>query len=228
MRELKGRGTTIVLVTHSMHGVRLLCERAIVIGNGQLQFDGDVEAGISRYHEGLSSGTGAATADSAVTILGQELLGPDGPTSYADPGTPLELHVRVRFNRTVVDPVFAVAVSTADGTVAYGWHSPAGFDYRTFPAGEETMVRVDFEPRLVGGSYHVTAAVAERDGTTILASDDQGPWFYVSHRAASWGVADLNARARIGGHLLDDQRLRPVAGEGPTGPLSGEEGRAAL
>jgi ABC-2 type transport system ATP-binding protein len=215
MRDLKARGATIVLVTHSMHAIRLLCERAILIRYGALDFDGDVEEGISRYHQALVSGADPNDAGGGATILAQELVGLDGPTSYADPDTPLEVHLRVRFDRAVTDPVFGIAVAAADGRVAYGWHSPAGYAYRSFAEGEETTVQVSFEPRLVGGSYHLTAAVAERDGTTMLATDSDGPWFYVSQRPSSWGIADLNAQAVVGDHALDDERLRPMSTEGP-------------
>ena len=58
MEELRARGTTIVLVTHSMATVEKMCDRACLILHGRLIADGPPNAVVERYREALA-GVGA-------------------------------------------------------------------------------------------------------------------------------------------------------------------------
>ena len=60
MGELRTRGTTIVLVSHSMETVKSMCDRACLLLNGRLVTDGPPERAIERYREAL--GTAGASA----------------------------------------------------------------------------------------------------------------------------------------------------------------------
>ena len=50
MREVRESGRTIFYVSHAAGQVRRMCDRVIVLENGRLAFDGDVEAGIHFLH----------------------------------------------------------------------------------------------------------------------------------------------------------------------------------
>jgi len=50
MREIRESGRTIFYVSHAAGQVRRMCDRVIVLENGRLAFDGDVEAGIHFLH----------------------------------------------------------------------------------------------------------------------------------------------------------------------------------
>ena len=49
MRELKRKGKTMVFVTHSMHNVKELCDRAVWIHQGNVKMDGDANAVVDEY-----------------------------------------------------------------------------------------------------------------------------------------------------------------------------------
>lgn len=49
MQEVAGSGRTVLFVSHNMSSIRNLCERVIVLNQGKVVFDGDVEDGISKY-----------------------------------------------------------------------------------------------------------------------------------------------------------------------------------
>jgi lipopolysaccharide transport system ATP-binding protein len=51
LAELRERGTTILLVTHVMHGLTAICDRALVLDHGKLAFDGDPGRGVDRYYQ---------------------------------------------------------------------------------------------------------------------------------------------------------------------------------
>jgi ABC-type polysaccharide/polyol phosphate transport system ATPase subunit len=60
MEELRARGTTIVLVSHSLGTVKSMCDRACLLLNGRLVTDGPPEQAIERYRE--AQGTAGAIA----------------------------------------------------------------------------------------------------------------------------------------------------------------------
>src|SRR3546814_13513735 len=65
MRALQAAGTTILLVSHSMHAIRLLCPRALLFRQGRLELDGPSEEVIARHHELLSVDATAGTEASS-------------------------------------------------------------------------------------------------------------------------------------------------------------------
>ena len=46
MQEIRDSGRTLFYVSHATASVRKMCDRVIVLEQGRLGFDGDVEAGI--------------------------------------------------------------------------------------------------------------------------------------------------------------------------------------
>jgi lipopolysaccharide transport system ATP-binding protein len=49
MKEVAGSGRTILFVSHNLSAVSNLCDRIILIENGTIIFNGDVESGIKNY-----------------------------------------------------------------------------------------------------------------------------------------------------------------------------------
>jgi ABC-2 type transport system ATP-binding protein len=54
MAEFRERGTTIVLVSHSLGMIEEMCDRACLLARGRLEADGDPEKVVARYREILS------------------------------------------------------------------------------------------------------------------------------------------------------------------------------
>jgi ABC-type polysaccharide/polyol phosphate transport system ATPase subunit len=205
MRELKDRGTTIVIVSHSMHAIRLLCPRAILLRRGHLEIDGDVEDVIARHHALLSSDDGYDDVPGGtVSVIERQLLGPDGPTDHLPPGVPATVMARVRFHAAADSPQVHFTVLAEDGTVVYEMRSVIGRQHRRYEAGEEAQVEVSFTPQLAGGSFRLQLTVSDRDGRSVLHRDDMGLVVYVPPPLGSSGVADLRAAIRLDGQLLSD------------------------
>ncbi|HEV8601934.1 MAG TPA: ABC transporter ATP-binding protein [Gaiellaceae bacterium] len=53
--EFKSRGGTIVFVSHSAAAVESLCERAILLRAGEVEFDGETNKAVARYHRLLAA-----------------------------------------------------------------------------------------------------------------------------------------------------------------------------
>jgi ABC-type polysaccharide/polyol phosphate transport system ATPase subunit len=56
MRELRSRGTTLVVVSHDMEAITRLCDRACLLVRGQLAKEGDPEPVVAEYQRVLGIG----------------------------------------------------------------------------------------------------------------------------------------------------------------------------
>jgi ABC-type polysaccharide/polyol phosphate transport system ATPase subunit len=204
MRALKQRGATIVLVSHSMHAIRLLCPRAILLRRGQLEADGPVEDVIARHHELLSE-SGEPGEPGGASVLDRRLLDRDGaPTNHLPPGAPARLAARLRFDAPVDSPQVHFTVLAEDGTVAYEMRSVTNRDHRSFAAGDEAEVDIAFTPQLGGGSYRLLLTVSSADGRQLLHRDSTGLLVYVPPPIGSAGIAHLDAVITLDGDQLND------------------------
>jgi ABC-2 type transport system ATP-binding protein len=210
MREIKKLGTTIVLVSHSMHAIRLLCPRALLIRNGQLEFDGDTETAVGRHHELLSldaqndvaiDGTPGA-AVGGVSKLSQEVRGPGGAVHHAHQDEPLVLHQRWRFDRQVDSPQLWFTVLADNGALAYEMKTAIGRHHRVVEAGEEVEVEIAFTPRLGGGTFRLLTTLTDRNGREVYHRDQGGHLLYLAPRLGTAGLADLDATIRLDGEVL--------------------------
>ena len=212
MRALKEKRTTIVIVSHSMHAIRLLCPRAILLRHGRLELDGPVEEVIARHHELLSEGVGptATGADGQaattgwLTVVDRRLLGAEGPTNQLPPGQPARLQARLRFEAPVDSPQVHFSVQSEDGTLVYQMRSVINRTHRRFEAGQEAEVDIAFTPRMAGGSFRLLLTVSSCDGRQVLHHDSTGMMVYVPPPLGSSGVADLAATIRLDGDVLND------------------------
>ena len=53
LHEIMGRGTTLVFVSHDTVAVQNLCDRAMLLEHGRLQFIGEPEQAVSRYYASM-------------------------------------------------------------------------------------------------------------------------------------------------------------------------------
>jgi lipopolysaccharide transport system ATP-binding protein len=201
MRQIQSRGTTIVIVSHSMHAIRLLCPRVLVMRQGEIVFDGPVEEAISLHHRLLSADGRAEATGQPVEVLDRELVGRSGSSNYLGIGDSAHYRSRLRFNGAVPSPQVYFVVLTEDGTVAYSCFTPIGQQWRDMAAGEEVQVDVAFQCHLVGGSYRMGLIVTETDGVEQLLSDTGGLVVYVSPRLGTSGVAELEADISVDGTI---------------------------
>ena len=223
MRALQADGTTIILVSHSMHAIRLLCPRALLLRDGGLELDGDSESAIARHHELLgeeSTGREAGGHLGAVELLEAAVHDASGPVTTTRSHTPLRYRARLRFLQDVDSPQLWFDVVGEDGTVAYGMKSSVGRAGRGYRAGEEAEVEVRFEAHLGGGTYRLQLTVTDRAGRVALFRDPGGTLLYLPPPLGSGGPADLDADIVLDGQVLTDHddlllRAGPDPGDGP-------------
>lgn len=216
MRELQGSGTTILLVSHSLHAVRLLCPRVLLLSKGRLVTDAPAETAIGRYHELLSAEpTHLGGAHDPVTALSRSVEGPDGPTHHPKRGDELRYRVELQFNQAVDSPSLSFQVTSDTGIVCYAMNTKPGQTWRRFEPGDTVELEVAFNARLGGGTYRLSVVVADRNAGKLLAMNVGEVPIYIAPRPGSLGWADLEATITAFGLELseyDDLTLKAVPG----------------
>ncbi|MBV8304643.1 MAG: ATP-binding cassette domain-containing protein [Acidimicrobiia bacterium] len=196
MRALQAEGTSIVLVSHIMSAVRLLCPRVCVLEHGELVYDGEPEAAIGVYYKVTSAADEAAGMGAPVVVVSRELRGVEN--NYVELDAEVELVTRVRFQEETVDPHFQFQILTEEGLLVSTTQSDLRRPWRVFAGGEEVDVGVRFRTRLAGGSYRLVTIVTGANVDDQLLRDE-GPVIYVEPRVGTWGIVDPFATIEIDG-----------------------------
>ncbi|MBA2283593.1 MAG: ABC transporter ATP-binding protein [Actinomycetota bacterium] len=205
MRALKSEGATVLIVSHSMHAIRLLCPRVLLFRHGALELDSEAEAVIARHHELLSIEGHEAGSGGGVTVLERALLDPSGQqVHHGEQRTPLDYRLRLRFERPVDSPQLLFYVVAQDGTLAYEMKTEIGRSHRRFGPGDEIDASIKFEPRLGGGTYRLLVSIADLHGRDFLLRESEGTLLYLAPPLGTAGVADLGASIELDGTEMTD------------------------
>lgn len=119
----KQDGRTVLYVSHNMNTIRQLCSRCIVLDQGRIVFDGDVERAIEIYSDAqMSELKSRLELDSlertnilfgkTVRMTGMEVLNPDGCSLHM--GDRLRFLLRIRTERAAGDVCFRCMVYYSD------------------------------------------------------------------------------------------------------------------
>jgi ABC-type polysaccharide/polyol phosphate transport system ATPase subunit len=206
MREIQSRGTTIVMVSHSTHAIRLLCPRTLVISGGELKFDGDTHDAINLHFELLAAQQAAfdsAPTGRVVEVVDRVLVGPDGPTFHLPFDEPVTYKARVRFHQTVDRPQAQFQVYSQYGVFVYGRRTLEGLS-RCFAAGDEVEIEIPFQQRLGGDTYRLVLNILD-DKDEPLHQDSEGLVVYVAGRPGTAGLVDLQANIMMDGELMTEE-----------------------
>ena len=177
--EFKQRGGTIVFVSHDASQVERLCERAVLLREGRLVFDGPTHEAIVRYRKALAAdadpaeraaglrewGTGEATIASA-RLVGSE--GEERQQFLA--GEAFSLRLRIEAENGIAPPQLQLEVRDEAGllvasdvldTGSVGWAAGT----------RELRFDIDRLP-LSDGRFHLRLGLADREGELLHWLDD--------------------------------------------------------
>jgi ABC-type polysaccharide/polyol phosphate transport system ATPase subunit len=199
--EFKQRGGTIVFVSHDASAVERLCDRAILLRNGTVEFDGPTHDAIVRYRRQLAGerdpdergaglkewGSGEARIDEVA------LLGPDGDErTQLLAGEPFALRLRVAAEAEIPPPRVSFELRDASGlllaadaqsTSELGWE----------PDGGVIRFEVD-RPPLSDGRFHLRLGLSDETGERLYHWLDDALTFVVYPPGDERGVVRLEGR----------------------------------
>jgi ABC-2 type transport system ATP-binding protein len=212
MKEIREAGTTLVVVSHNVQAIRVLCPRVMVVAHGRVVHDGDPDEAIALHHEILEKeareqqGTarpGEASVVGGVTIVERELTGPNGRLTTVTPGMPLRFRLRLHYEHELVDPGYYFTIHDEAGTLVYAAETPVAASHRTFRAGEESDLEFGFTAQLEGGLYRMGFAVTSGDRSQTHCSDTAVAQFFVDPGTWSYGIAKLDGEFAVDGKVID-------------------------
>jgi lipopolysaccharide transport system ATP-binding protein len=201
--EFKRRGGTIVFVSHDAQAVERLCDRAVLLKQGEVAFDGSTREAIAHYRRLLGEdqspdelaaglrewGSGEARVVSA------RLLDADGDErKQFAAGEPLVVELRVASEPEVAAPRLSLELRDDDGVVLggvtvatadLGWEAGAG--------ERELRFEIDRLP-LAEGRFHLRCALLDGDGGRLLHSLGDAVQFFVLPTGAESGAVMLAGR----------------------------------
>ncbi len=170
--RLKQAGRTILFVTHDMGSVERFCDRAMLLERGDVVGIGQPAAIARRYNQ-LNFGRTVqqrapddpVRAESA--HLPAEIVDAWFEDTAGDRIAELEygerccVAIEVRFNETIVDPIFGVTLRNAAGMTMFATttaHSMGSTG--EFTVGQEVVTRLRFDNWLANSRYSLTPSVA--------------------------------------------------------------------
>ena len=181
--ELRRRGRTVLLVTHSLDLVTRFCDEALWLDGGRSRAQGDPKRVIDAYLMDVAEGENAQLtaakhdASEAAPDMSQadegrwgsrevEITGVDlHPGHVIASGDPLAIRLRVRAAQPTRDVVVGVGIFSADGVCCYGTNTHIeGATAGEISGDGEVHFAID-RLDLVEGSYKLDVAVHRENGT---------------------------------------------------------------
>src|SRR5579884_865894 len=212
--EFKGRGGTILFVSHDAQAVERLCDRAVLLQQGEVAFDGATRQAIAEYRRLLGAdvspdeleaglrewGTGAAR------VVAAQLLDDDGDERLQyTAGEPVVVRLVVDSDPGVAPPSVRLELrddgglvlgTVAQDTAPLGWNGGGGL--------RELRFRLDRLP-LADGRFHLRVGLVDAAGAPLHALDDALRFFV------------FPAGGETGAVLLDGEwSMQEIAATAPT------------
>jgi ABC-type polysaccharide/polyol phosphate transport system ATPase subunit len=201
--EFKQRGGTIVFVSHDASAVERLCDRAVLLRNGRVEFDGPTHDAIVRYRQQLAGEVDPAERGAGLKEWGSgeariesvELLGPDGaPRTQFLAGERLSLRLRIVAERALPPPRISLEIRDSSGLLVAG----SGFSTREVGWEEGTtavVMRFEVEQLpLADGRFHVRLGLGDEEGERLYHWLDDALTFVVYPAGDERGVVRLEGR----------------------------------
>ncbi len=198
--EFKQRGGTIVFVSHDASSVERLCDRAVLLKAGRVEFDGPTHEAIVAYHRLLADERDPAERGAGLRewgsgearVVAVSLAGPDGtPREQFLAGEPLAMHVRIEAEPDLAAPRLSYEVRDEAGLLlAGGVQDTAGLGW---DGGCALRFDVDELP-LADGRFHLRLGLADESGEHLYHQLDDALAFVVYPAGEGRGLVRLEGR----------------------------------
>ena len=188
LQEIKGQGTTIVIVSHAMAQIEQICERSIWIDEGLIRMEGAPRDVHPHYMEWMSRknqqeekkedereneeasetdsegnlkrwGSGEARM-TAITVIGK-----DGQEAKEfSPEDPFTIHIEYTAKKELTDAVVGLAVYRGDGALVYGTNTLIDTSSPLTLKGQGSIDLIVDNLPVTNGDYTFDLAIHRPDG----------------------------------------------------------------
>jgi ABC-type polysaccharide/polyol phosphate transport system ATPase subunit len=200
--EFKQRGGTIVFVSHDAIAVERLCERAILLRQGRLDFDGPTREAIVRYHAQLADerdpeerGAGLREWGSGEARIAEvRVLGPDGDDREQFlAGESLAVQLRLVAHGRIAPPRLSFEIRGESSVLLAGGSRDTG--ELGWDGSGECVLRFEVEQLpLVDGRFHLRFGLTDAGGDHLYHWLDDAAEFVVFPGGDERGLLRIDGR----------------------------------
>jgi ABC-2 type transport system ATP-binding protein len=167
--ELRAADKTIVVVSHGLAGMRLICDQVAWFEHGRLRLVGDAGDVVDQYIAEVqvdhrdAAGSGNRWGSGEVQVDRIEVIGPDGVASdRLHTGDKIVFRLHYVAHEPVEQPVFGMAIHSLEGMLVTGPNSrEAGMTLDRVDGTGVVDITVD-RLMLLPGTYDLTTSIYER------------------------------------------------------------------
>ena len=223
IRQYRDSGGALVFVSHDLNAVKMVCDRVIVLDQGQVVADCDPEQGVNIYNRLLaresqqdqsSIGNRVGTQSSQnygsnlAEFMSIDLAGETSETDVVSSGEKLNIKLHIKANANLPDITVGIMLRDRFGQDIFGTNTHLKGHPMSLKDGQEITVTYAVMAAVATGKYTITAALhsAENHLMDCFHWCDRIAIFEVagSRGAPFSGVCDLPTEITIGQHLQGD------------------------
>ena len=187
--EFTGRGGTLCFVSHAATAVEHLCDRAVLLRGGRIEYDGETEEALKRYHAQLADeeappeiGAGLREWGSGeVRVAGLAVEGADGVARdrYVS-GEPVSVRMLVETTQSVPPPRLSLELRDLSGALLGASQQDLGnLGWDGEPGVGQVRFAIDRLP-LAEGTFQLSVTVVDAEGSHRYHRLDRAAQFIVS------------------------------------------------
>ncbi len=197
MKDVAGEGRTVLFVSHNMGAVRGLCDRGLLMKNGKLEADGEVNKVISLYTQAINTNNsgefiiGEAKQTERLVIEKAILRNQKGVcTQSFQIGDDLivELHCSVR--ETIEKPHFWISVESQYGSL-FGANSLIDGYAPESVNGNFTIKCIFKKISLLPQMFVLYAGARDKDGGNLITESKEIGCFFVTTQMSAIGYKGI-------------------------------------
>ena len=222
IEELRDKGSSIILVSHDMNSVQMFCDRAYLLHEGKILFEGKPNEATTRYlHLLMEESEGRDVTEKWEPLPNEEckaivkdIVFKDGNgESVVSPlvGKKYTAEYKVFFNNDVSDVIVTMQLKTIMGIVVSDMTSIShGVEIPPCKKGDELLVEFSFALNVCPGPYRIGFSVAERtsDGDVPIFGTEKFTFEAIADgNAKGYGIAYTDSRLSVNHSRVTQQSI---------------------
>jgi lipopolysaccharide transport system ATP-binding protein len=187
MKSVSGEGRTVLFVSHNMGAVKTLCNRGLLLENGTLTYDGNIDETVNRYLRINQSGDQTGRVElhkkgfgsGEALIKKMEMINHEGNVSettlYKEP-----IRIKLYLESSISVPTASIDIKISDNNGTILFH--ALNQYQNIPFSihiGENVIELELENNLLPGNFMITPGIHNAATTLTLDMHENAIGFEV-------------------------------------------------
>jgi len=174
IREFKENGGSILFVSHDLNAVKMLCDRALVLEDGSVVFDGDADMAVNHYNRIMARQAEeeegrhlerqqGAYGSREVEVVAGSANGRESESTTLSSGEQLDIDLTLKAHQQVDDITLGIMVRDRFGQDIFGANSYQLGQRISLEEGSEQAVRLTLNADIAPGKYTITIGLHSRE-----------------------------------------------------------------